>query len=761
MKNNFSYSLGFMSYCSHDPAACLVRMDGTGNLDYIHFEEGMISRKKKSYQFPLRAIKACLDHFGIGIEDIDVVTLDYMNQKSFFDTASYYRKLLGDFLRANLAVRSDQLHFIGSHHLAHAYTAFYPSGFEDAAILVIDGLGSEQQTHSIYSASLADGITHVYSQRGTGIGKLYSAITKLLGFGKGEEGKTMGLAPYGALFAQADAELPSLTGNYQGYCVDYSNLMSRLPSSRLHLNISRCKDKADVYSPYYSRLAYNIQQELEKVMLHLSHEIANRLNVKRLCIAGGVGLNCVANELIRKSGLFEDIFVQPASGDSGLCLGLALAGIDELARRSGTKFDWAKQGKRPFWTYAPITFDNSELFSTLKAHDVDIKSADVPVIAASLAEGKIVAYYEGGWEFGPRALGHRSFLADPRSPDMKAVLNGKIKHREGYRPFAPIIMREHFDEYFVSTSDNHPFMLFAVECREKACQDAPTIVHVDNTARVQTCERQAGRIYDVLAAFRKITGVPILVNTSLNDNDEPIVLKPIDALSCFLRTNADVLVVNDLMIFRSDIPDTAQLLRAATSHQRQDILEHTEDAIGHLMQRDLPFEDPVAFLAQELLGSLYAQQLGSRKRATDELVLQRGEGGMRCLVTDCHHQQVLARIAALHKVALPFDEIILLPDDYSALAEIPPNSLVLLYNVSVLMIDPEVSRTYPTLSSCQSFYRPGDVLLGGDAATCGLDKIVDLVVSTYETAADQSIEDFFSDLVVPRFIDYYLGARTG
>lgn len=755
--NDCLYSLGFMNYCSHDPAACLVRKSPDGRLDYIHYEEGMLSRKKKSYQFPLRAIKACLDHFGITLGDVDVVALDFMNAKTVHNTAAYYRKLMGDYLRANLAVRPDQVHFVASHHLAHAYTAFYPSGFDSAAVLVIDGLGSEQQTHSIFDASVDGSIRHVYSQRGTGVGKLYSTITELLGFEEGEEGKTMGLAPYGAAYPEQDGALPSLQGNYQGFCIDYSTVIRRHPTSSVSVPIPRCPAKADVYSPYYSRLAYNVQKELETAMLHLARQISERLGARRLCIAGGVGLNCVANEIIRASGIFEDVFVQPASGDSGLAFGLALAGIEEAAtRRNAGRVDWRSFASESFWTYAPIKFDQAGLCSVLEKHGVRYATAGAADIAELLAGGAIVAYYEAGWEFGPRALGHRSFLADPRSPDMKATLNSKIKHREGYRPFAPIMLQEYFHEYFESTTDRHPHMLFAVGCKDKARAEAPTIVHVDGTARVQTCSADVGTIHQILKEFHARTGVPILVNTSLNDNDEPIVLNPIDALSCFLRTNADALAVNGVLVLRTDIPDVESLLRVAEGIQREDVQQMTRTALRQLLQEKATVEEPVSFLSRHLLASLHARHWASEERIVNELFLEPNIEGMARLVTDDFHRQVLEEIAATYKLPLPFRDIQVVADDWHSLSLIREDSYLLLYNVSVLQSDDEVRRAFPALAACQSFYRSGDRRVASARRYCKPQEMADLVTSCYETDPNRSIDELFAEMVHPAFLAKYL-----
>jgi len=755
MKNGHLYSLGFMSYCSHDPAACLARLQPDGQFDYIHFEEGMLSRKKKSYQFPLRAIQACLDHYEITLQDVDIVALDYMNARSVHNTASYYRKLVGDYIRAKLKLSEKQVYFADSHHIAHAYTAFYPSGFEDAAVLTIDGLGSEQDTHSIYLASSTNGIKKIYSQKGTGIGQMYSLITERLGFDDGEEGKTMGLAPYGEAHAEMDVHLPDLRGNYQGYCVDYSHQMQRQPTPRLRVDIDKCPSKAEVYDPRYVRLAYNIQKELECCLLHISREIHTRTGARRLCVAGGVGLNCVANEIIRCSSIFDEVYVQPSSGDSGIPLGLAMVGIEEAARRSNRTVDW-QSNQKAFWTYAPIKFDNRELRSILAAHDVSCHPVEASAIALTLAEGNIVAYYEAGWEFGPRALGHRSFLADPRPPNMKATLNSKIKHRELYRPFAPIMLIECFPDYFDSPVASHPHMLYAVRCRERARREAQTIVHSDNTARVQTCAPEAGRIYDVISHFFKLTGVPILVNTSLNDNDEPIVMTPVDALSCFLRTNADILVVDDVMVRRSEICDTDVLLATSADWQRVQLRDQTDRALRNLLDFSTGIEDMNGFLTRNLLSSLYARFNESADRLAHTFFIERATNNCTCLVTDSHHLAILRRMAVYYKKSIPFSEILLLDDHWESLGNIPESSYVLLYNLSIYLNDDEVSTAYSALSTCSSFYRSSDRLVQMHGNDTNLDELTAQIMDTYEANTSRSIDEFFSGTLKQEFTRAYL-----
>lgn len=753
MKSKYQYSLGFMNYCSHDPAACISRVDEQGNLDYMHYEEGMLSRKKKSYHFPLRAIYKCLDHFQIKISDVNCVVLDFMNHKSVHNTAHYYRKLIGDYLRAGLAVREDQVQFADSHHLAHAYTAFHPSGFTDAAILVIDGLGSEQDTHSIYTATQESGIKKLYSQKGTGIGILYSLITERLGFEDGEEGKTMGLAPYGAELGEMDELLPSLRGSFSGFFTDFSEIVERAPSPRLKVDIAKCASKQEVYSPYYARLAFLVQKELERCLLHLALEIKARTGATRLCIAGGVGLNCVANEVIKNSGIFKEVFVQPASGDSGIALGLSLIGIDKsCSNGSGQNAKW-KSEPGCFWTYSPVKNDTTELTNLLVAHGVSRHSAEPGLIVNALVEKKVIAYFEGGWEFGPRALGHRSFLADPRSPDMKEILNRKIKHRELYRPFAPIMLEEHFSDYFESSTDKHPHMLFAVNCKDKARRVVPTVVHADGTARVQTCNSDSGGIHEVLKEFYKQTGVPILVNTSFNDNDEPIVLTPLDALSCFLRTGADVLVVDKLLIYREEISSPDDLSMATAQAQLLAQTALYSEALDALMTPQSGREGLNSFLAREWLSSLHAKFNESCERLS-QCLISPGRETSKLVVTDEYHLEIINRLAAYHKVDFSRRNVLLVADSAQSMGSIPEGSFVVLFNISTHLVDDEVLARFPHLASCEAFYGSGDkkVAMGTTDADSAIQ-----IMSSYEVDPSRSINDFFTEHVAPEFNRLYLG----
>ncbi|MDC0058236.1 hypothetical protein OAJ21_03450, partial [Pelagibacteraceae bacterium] len=241
------YSMGIMNYCSHDPGCTLIRLQNN-KLDFISSEEGFLSRKKKSYQFPIRSMKYCLDYFNIKIDNLDVLMLDFMDNKRSFKTSNNYRLLIGDYLRSRLKINSEKIKFIKSHHYAHALTAFWPSPFSEAAVMVVDGLGSLQQTTSIFSFNRNGKKRLIFEQLGNGIGELYSLITKKLSFESGEEGKTMGLAPYGRKVKSKIVKNDFLKGSYSDCLIDYSSIIDRHPSPNLKIDIKTPRQKGEVYN---------------------------------------------------------------------------------------------------------------------------------------------------------------------------------------------------------------------------------------------------------------------------------------------------------------------------------------------------------------------------------------------------------------------------------------------------------------------------------------------------------------------------------
>ena len=744
--SNAKYFMGFMNYCSHDPGAALVKIDNN-NFEYIFAEEGFLSRRKKSYQFPIRSIEYCLSHFGIQIDQVDRIILDHMYEKQLFRTSNNFRLLLGDFIRSKIKIRPEQISYIDSHHLAHAYTAFYPSGFEEATVIVIDGLGSNNQTHSIYSASLYKGIELLHEQLGTGIGSLYTTITNQLGFEHGEEGKTMGLAPYGSKYTEIDNILPSFEGDYDELTVDYSKQMRRSPDSALKISLKNCTSKEQIYDPYFTRIAYNLQKETNRCLTHLVNEAVKRTGIPNVCLAGGVALNCVTNGIVQNLECVNDLFVYSASGDTGLPIGLALYGAEQntkewvqvISDRASTE----KLSKAFSNDVSPLSDNVLHSYKKILAdHKVNLHDFSANIIAQKIADGKIVSFYQEGIELGPRALGHRSILADPRSVEMKEILNKKIKHREGYRPFAPMVLKEHFDEYFINETDNQPYMLQASMCRQKTKNKAPAIVHVDGTARVQTVTQDNGRVHEILKEFYKITDLPILINTSFNDNNEPIVFTCLDSLCSFGRTNADILVVNDKWFKRSDIKDISSFIKDSELAQKIIGDEYFKKAIQS--NTTITSSTSGNSLTNYIDYNLQLTSVNRSERLHLKLVkFLFSRDISRTLYIDQYHFDFLISIfknfSGSFQMFIPYFKIV--NDTFETINIIKDGSDVLLYNFSSFNHGKK---------DLNIFYEAKDRILLPlqSKSTIDTDKnAIQLLLKSYENDRTQNIESFFKTYI--------------
>lgn len=752
------YSMGIMNYCSHDSACALMRVDNN-KIDLIFAEEGFLSRKKTNYQFPLRSMKYCLDHFGIKIDDIDVLMLDYMDEKRTFRTSNNYRLLIGDYIRSRLKIDKQEIKFVKSHHYAHALTAFWPSMLSESAVLVVDGLGSQQQTHSVFYMNDKGLVDRVFEQKGTGIGELYSLVTKILGFGAGEEGKTMGLAPYGKDLSPSDLQLPSLSGRYSGFTVDYSEIVDRHPSPKFKVNLRKPKNKKEVYQPYFSRLAYELQSETEKCLTHLAKEALNVTASKNLCFAGGVAFNCVANNHIQNLKQIENFWVQPASGDSGIPFGLALAGLEEIG------FDLAElmtsdNRKKLSIPYSrdrkPLATDiEHKLETLLRNYEIKLRPFESTEIAQRISEKKIVGLYSQGIELGPRALGHRSFLGDARLPEMKDILNSKIKHREGYRPFAPIVLKQDFSSYFISPTNNHPYMLQAPICKERAIHEVPAICHVDHTARVQTITADNGKVFEILSAYKRITGTAVIINTSFNDNDEPIVFTKLDALNSFLRCNADTLVLEDAYINREDIADIDSLKIDAEKLQQLIMDEYYMMALEELTSinqvssqlQNSQLRDFISFNARL-----------SKTFSTDRLHLKLVDyllkrDPRRLLVLDEYHYELISVFADLigKNINSMLEYHLLINDHLGDIGSIPEDSDFMLYNLSAYYHNAFTRGNFNNSETLYSFYELNDKKIQKEMffKVCNQSPvgINEQIMQSYEHSKKTSIDDFFSQLV--------------
>jgi carbamoyltransferase len=489
-----------------------------------------------------------LGEAGLTVDDIDLVVAN-------------------DFLNPVYAVRlRDRVHWIG-HHMSHAASTFYTSPFERSAVLVLDGRGSSIQTaDGLFGETItfyqADGqeLSPIASRMGRvtltdtrsedpyedSVGWMYEAVSKSIGFigpgGMGEPGKTMGLAPYGGpRYVQAVAETYQLSeGQFRQSTLDQIGLR-RLIAAEL-ARADSDSDRDEVRADF----AFAVQQCTERIVLHLARWLHKMTGERRLCLAGGVALNSVANFKILEETPFEELHVVPAAGDSGTGIGAALYGYYQLGQHSWTP------ALTPFSPYLGREYEEPAISAAI-AEAAGRVRAERPAslceaVAEELDQGAIVGWFQGRSEIGPRALGNRSILADPRPATMKDRINAKVKHREPFRPFAPVV-RQHRQSEFFSTDVPAYYMLLVPQVCDDKRDVIAAVTHVDGSARLQTVTPDLNpRLDQLLAAFERRTGVPVLLNTSFNDKNEPIVETPADAMRCFLTTDLDLLVLGDVVV---------------------------------------------------------------------------------------------------------------------------------------------------------------------------------------------------------------------
>ena len=586
----------------HDSAATLAR-DGE---IIAAAQEERFSRDKNDKSFPKHAIEYCLREAGVGIGDVDLVGF-YDKPLLTFDRLletylAYTPEGLGSFVRAipewvksKLLQKStlgkdlseiagsrfdeEKLRF-GFHHHSHAASAFYPSPFEDAAIVVMDGVG-EWATTTIGEGEgntirLLEEIRFPHS-----LGLLYSAFTYYLGFKINDgEYKVMGMAPYGEpkyvdvirenLIDVRDDGSFRLRMEFFNYCTGLTMTNARF--SKLFGAPPRKSNEP--VTQMHMDLARSVQVVTEDAVLAVCRAAHQRTGRNNLCLAGGVALNCVANGRLLREGPFENIWIQPAAGDAGGSLGVALALCYEVGdvprRRNGAGRD-AMHG-----SYLGPGFTDAEVAAALDSRGATYRWLDddalMQAVAEALEDERVIGWFQGRMEFGPRALGNRSILGDPRSAKMQRMLNLKIKYRESFRPFAPAVLRDDVADYF-ELDGNSPYMLLVADVRpERRLElsaddrdkrgfdmlsvkrsDVPAITHVDYSARIQTVDAATNpRFHALISAFKRRTGCGVLVNTSFNVRDEPIVCTPDDAYRCFMATEMDVLVVGNHILIKTE-----------------------------------------------------------------------------------------------------------------------------------------------------------------------------------------------------------------
>ena len=579
----------------HDSAACLVR-DGR---ILAAAQEERFTRKKHDYRFPASAARYCLEEAGISADGLEaVVFYDKPFQK--FDRlletyATYAPAGIASFLKAMPLWLKQKLHIpeivakeIGfkgkvlftEHHQSHAASAFFPSPYESAAIMTIDGVGEwSTTTLGVGEGNALRLIQEIRFPHSLGL--LYSAFTYYTGFRVNSgEYKVMGLAPYGEpkyvdrildkiIDLREDGSF-RLDQRYFNYCAGLT-----MTSRRFHKLLGGPPRKPE--SPVTQRemdLARSIQVVTEEVMLRMARHLHEVTGEKNLCLAGGVALNCVGNGRILRESPFQNLWIQPAAGDAGGALGAALQVWHQYFDQPRVVGD---RGDSQSGSYLGPEFSNDEIAAFLRetgAPSTALSDDDelCAHVAQLIEEGKVVGWFQGRMEFGPRALGARSILGDPRNREMQTTMNLKIKYRESFRPFAPCVLRERVSEWFEHSTDS-PYMLLVAPVRAERCRtltdeekktqgldrlklnrsEVPAITHVDNSARVQTVHEETNpRFARLLRAWEKRTGCPVLINTSFNVRGEPIVCSPEDAYRCFLRTEMDVLVLGNHVLRKED-----------------------------------------------------------------------------------------------------------------------------------------------------------------------------------------------------------------
>jgi carbamoyltransferase len=590
--------LGISCYF-HDAAAALIR---DGEL-IAAAEEERFTRKKHDYEFPQNAIDFCLKFGSIKSQDLDYVVffekpfikferLLLCSMQTFPQSLKLFREAmitwLGDklwirhLIQKRLKLPASKILF-SEHHLSHAASAFFCSPFEESAILTVDGVG-EWTTATIgigkgTNIKILKEIRFPHS-----LGLLYSAFTAYLGFEVNEgEYKVMGMAPFGEpKYVDKVNKLIRLSGDgsfelnmeyfsfhqssEKTYSRKFENLFgpSRKPDSLFFTSASGYPsyfgEKPSNYdelcreNQFYADIAASIQAVTENVLLKMANQAYAETGLKNLCLAGGVALNSVANGKILKQTPFEQIYIQPSAGDGGGALGAALFGYHMILGKP-RKFLM----KHAYWGEE---HGNGEIDSFLKENAIPHERIEneerlIERVADQLSAGKVVGWYQGRFEWGPRALGNRSILADPRRTDMKDIVNTKIKFREPFRPFAPSVLVEETGNYFSlpEASNHYParFMLYVVDVNKDKHDVIPAITHVDGTGRLQTVQKEINpRYYKLIETFGQATGVPVVLNTSFNLKGEPIVNTPQEAFSSFQRSGMDVLVLGDHVVEKEE-----------------------------------------------------------------------------------------------------------------------------------------------------------------------------------------------------------------
>jgi carbamoyltransferase len=562
-----------ISVFDHDSAACLVQ---DGKIVAATSEE-RFTRKKHDSGFPKNSIRYCLKEAGIKASDLDIVVFS----EKMFSTPS---RIVSTYL-ANAPMGAvlfseailfwlwqymqikylivKELNFpekilFTTHHQAHAASAFFASPFKDAAFLTIDGVG--EWASASYGIGVGNDIKTIRELNyPNSLGFLYSAFTYYCGFAaNSDEYKIMGLAPYGKpkykkIILDYLIDLKD-DGSFQIDMAYFNHFVGRKMTNQRFAELfsGRPRLPHEKLTPYYMDIACSIQEVTQEIMVKMANYVYRETGKENLCLAGGVALNCVGNGKILRSGLFKNIWVQPAADDSGGALGAALAAWYQYLgnERAADNINDAMRG-----AYLGPSFSAVEIEAFLNSQNAPflfLTDEEIPEkIARLINDKKIVGWFQGRMEFGPRALGARSILADARDPNMQKTMNLKIKFRESFRPFAPSVLAEKAKDWF-EMDKSSPYMLFTYEVKGSACK-IPAVTHVDNSARVQTVDGTYNPLfYALLKKFNALFNCAIIINTSFNVCGEPIVCTPQDAYKCFMSTNIDYLLLGNYLLDKNE-----------------------------------------------------------------------------------------------------------------------------------------------------------------------------------------------------------------
>lgn len=568
-ENSNIYTLG-INFSTHDTSACLLR----GESIVAAVEEEKLNRQKQTSEFPLKSIDYCLRENNVSWKDINTIALPIDKQeyeevfpKILNSAPNNSREQLKFATNVHLSVEIPHLlKTLGlpeefknkfrfyKHHLAHAASAYYLSGFNKASILIIDGVG-EVDTITIFHGN-NEKIEFIQGSKfPNSLGKLYGAVCRYLGFtGYSKEGKVMGLASYGNPMylekfrdlASWDNGLPVLNTEYINFGI--TPLQPSVVSNKFIQTFGAPRENGQQITQHHKNIASSLQSFLEEAIIEIGKHTLNLLGETSLCYSGGVALNCLANRSLRESNLFEKIFIPPAPNDSGLSIGAAYLAANEKGRTDAVfhnKLEHAYLGPK---------YNEKDIILAANSYELKPQKLSSParVAAELLADGKIIGWFQGKLEFGPRALGNRSILADPRNYQVKEVLNNIIKERETFRPFAPAILEEKASEVFECNKDS-PYMLDVFNVRPEWKNKIPAVIHIDGAARLQTVTAKSNFVfYQVLRWFFDFTNTPVILNTSLNGRDEPIVDNPVNALKLFTKSALSYMIINNYLFSKNN-----------------------------------------------------------------------------------------------------------------------------------------------------------------------------------------------------------------